>query len=45
MRINELLNESQQMELSEGPKFDKFGQAVGNVAGMAAKGAGAVAGQ
>ena len=42
MRINELLTEDQ--ALAEGPKFNKFGQAVCNVAGMAAKGLGAVAG-
>jgi len=41
MKINELLTES---TLQEGPKWNKFGQAVGNVAGMAAKGVGAVAG-
>ena len=43
MRINDLLIESTN-QLDEGPKFNKFGQAVGNVAGMAAKGIGAVAG-
>jgi hypothetical protein len=43
MRINDLLIESSN-QLAEGPKFNKFGQAVGNVAGMAAKGVGAVAG-
>ena len=43
MRINDLLIESTS-QLDEGPKFNKFGQAVGNVAGMAAKGLGAVAG-
>jgi hypothetical protein len=43
MRINDLLIESTN-QLDEGPKFNKFGQAVGNVAGMAAKGVGAVAG-
>lgn len=41
MRINEILLES---DIKEGPKFNKFGKALGNVAGMAAKGAGAVAG-
>jgi hypothetical protein len=43
MRINDLLIESTN-QLDEGPKFNKFGQAIGNVAGMAAKGIGAVAG-
>jgi hypothetical protein len=43
MRINDLLIESTN-QLDEGPKFNKFGQAIGNVAGMAAKGVGAVAG-
>ena len=43
MRINDLLIESTN-QLNEGPKFNKFGQAIGNVAGMAAKGVGAVAG-
>jgi hypothetical protein len=43
MRINDLLIESTK-QLDEGPKFNKFGQAIGNVAGMAAKGVGAVAG-
>ena len=42
MRIQELLIENQ--KINEGPKWNKFGQAVGNVAGMAAKGVGAVAG-
>jgi hypothetical protein len=47
MRINQILTESEQEQLQdlyEGPKFNKFGKAVGDVAGMAAKGAGAVAG-
>jgi hypothetical protein len=43
MRINDLLIESTN-QLDEGPKFNKFGKAIGNVAGMAAKGVGAVAG-
>jgi hypothetical protein len=43
MRINDLLIESTN-QLNEGPKFNKFGKAIGNVAGMAAKGVGAVAG-
>ena len=43
MRINDLLIESTN-QLDEGPKFNKFGKAIGNVAGMAAKGFGAVAG-
>ena len=43
MRINDLLIESTN-QLDEGPKFNKFGQAIGNVAGMAAIGVGAVAG-
>ena len=43
MRIHDLLIESDN-HLNEGPKWNKFGQAVGNVAGMAAKGVGAVAG-
>jgi hypothetical protein len=47
MRINQILTESEQQQLEklyEGPKFNKFGKAVGDVAGMAAKGVGAVAG-
>jgi hypothetical protein len=47
MRINQILTESEQEQLQdlyEGPKFNKFGKAVGDIAGMAAKGAGAVAG-
>ena len=44
MRINQLLTESEQQDLYEGPKFNKFGKAVGDIAGMAAKGVGAVAG-
>jgi hypothetical protein len=47
MRINQILTESEQEQLQdlyEGPKFNKFGKAVGDVAGMAAKGIGAVAG-
>ena len=43
MRIHDLLIESDN-RLNEGPRWNKFGQAVGNVAGMAAKGVGAVAG-
>jgi hypothetical protein len=41
MRIHEIMTES---DLSEGPRFNKFGKAVGDVAGMAAKGLGAVGG-
>jgi hypothetical protein len=47
MRINQILTESEQQQLQdlyEGPKFNKFGKAVGDIAGMAAKGVGAVAG-
>jgi len=44
MRINQILTESEQQDLYEGPKFNKFGKAVGDIAGMAAKGVGAVAG-
>ena len=44
MRITELLTESQLEQLDEGPRLNKFGAAVGNVAGGVAKGVGAVAG-
>jgi hypothetical protein len=44
MRITELLTESQLEQLDEGPMLNKFGAAVGNVAGGVAKGVGAVAG-
>jgi hypothetical protein len=42
MKITELLVESQQIQ--EGPLLNKIGSAMGNVAGTAAKGLGAVAG-
>lgn len=44
MRITEILTESQLEQLDEGPMLNKFGAAVGNVAGGVAKGVGAVAG-
>ena len=44
MRITEILTESQLEQLDEGPMLNKFGAAVGNVVGGAAKGVGAVAG-
>ena len=44
MRITEILTESQLEQLDEGPMLNKFGTAVGNVAGGVAKGIGAVAG-
>jgi len=44
MRLNDILTESQQQELHEGPLLNKFGSAVAKGVGTAAKGVGAVAG-
>ena len=44
MRITEILTESQLQQLDEGPRLNKFGAAVGNIAGGVAKSVGAVAG-
>jgi len=44
MKINDILTESQQQELAEGPILNKIGSGIGKVAGTVAKGVGAVAG-
>ena len=44
MKINDILTESQQQDLAEGPMLNKIGSGIGKVAGTVAKGLGAVAG-
>ena len=44
MKINDILTESQQQDLAEGPMLNKIGSGIGKVAGTVAKGVGAVAG-
>jgi hypothetical protein len=44
MKINDILTESQQQELEEGPLLNKIGSAVGKAVGGVARGVGAVAG-